>query len=69
MRVLKSSDTSAELGPHGEDRVLIELTEKKGVRTVPRRGLLGLYHFAVLLPDRAALGRFVAHLSEIGAFA
>jgi catechol 2,3-dioxygenase len=69
MRVLKSSDTSAELGPHGEDRVLIELTEKKGVRTVPRRGLLGLYHFAVLLPDRAALGRFVAHLSEIGAYA
>ncbi|HEU4878558.1 MAG TPA: VOC family protein [Gemmatimonadaceae bacterium] len=69
MRVLKSTDTTAELGPHGEDRVLIELTEKKGVRTVPRRGLLGLYHFAVLLPDRAALGRFVAHLSEIGAYA
>ena len=69
MRVLKSTDTTAELGPHGEERVLIELTEKKGVRTVPRRGLLGLYHFAVLLPDRAALGRFVAHLSEIGAYA
>lgn len=69
MRVLKSTDTTAELGPHGEDRVLVELTEKKGVRTVPRRGLLGLYHFAVLLPDRAALGRFVAHLSEIGAYA
>jgi catechol 2,3-dioxygenase len=69
MRVLDSTDTTAELGPHGEDRVLIELTEKKGVRTVPRRGLLGLYHFAVLLPDRAALGRFVAHLGEIGAYA
>jgi catechol 2,3-dioxygenase len=69
MRVLHSTDTTAELGPHGEDHVLIELTEKKGVRTVPRRGLLGLYHFAVLLPDRAALGRFVAHLSEIGAYA
>ncbi|MDP9203208.1 MAG: VOC family protein, partial [Gemmatimonadota bacterium] len=24
-------------------------------------------HFAILLPDRAALGRFVAHLAEIGA--
>ena len=69
MRVLKSTDTTAELGPHGEDRVLIELTEKKGIRTVPKRGLLGLYHFAVLLPDRAALGRFVSHLSEIGAYA
>jgi len=32
---------------------------------VPKRGLLGLYHFAILLPDRAALGRFVAHLSDI----
>ncbi len=27
---------------------------------------LGLYHFAILLPDRAALGRFVAHLGDIG---
>ncbi|MEP6989305.1 MAG: VOC family protein [bacterium] len=27
---------------------------------------LGLYHFAILLPDRAALGRFVARLGEIG---
>jgi catechol 2,3-dioxygenase len=69
MRVLRSTDTTAELVPNGEDRVLIELTEKKGVRNVPRRGLLGLYHFAVLLPDRAALGRFVAHLGEIGAYA
>jgi catechol 2,3-dioxygenase len=69
MRVLRSTDTTAELAPNGEDRVLIELTEKKGVRNVPRRGLLGLYHFAVLLPDRAALGRFVAHLGEIGAYA
>jgi catechol 2,3-dioxygenase len=36
---------------------------------VPRRGRLGLFHFAVLLPDRASLGRFVKHLSEIGAYA
>jgi catechol 2,3-dioxygenase len=28
---------------------------------VPRRGRFGLYHFAILLPDRAALGRFAAH--------
>ncbi len=26
---------------------------------MPRRGLIGLYHTAVLLPDRAALGRFL----------
>src|SRR5207302_7718001 len=32
-----------------------------------KRGHLGLYHFAILLPDRPALGRFVRHLAEIGA--
>jgi catechol 2,3-dioxygenase len=69
MRVINKTESIAELGPHGEDRVLIELTAKPGARAVPRRGLLGLYHFAVLLPDRAALGRFITHLSEIGAYA
>jgi catechol 2,3-dioxygenase len=58
----------ATLGPKG-DHVILELREKRGARAVPRRGLLGLYHFAVLLPDRAALGRFIQHLSEIGAYA
>ena len=30
------------------------------------RGRLGLFHFAILLPDRASLGRFVRHLAELG---
>ena len=34
--------------------------------TQARRGAFGLYHFAVLLPDRPALGRFAAHLSSLG---
>jgi catechol 2,3-dioxygenase len=45
------------------------LRQLRSARPVPRRGLLGLYHFAILLPDRASLGRFVAHLGEIGAYA
>ena len=48
---------------------LIELHEQTGARPVPRRGRLGLYHFAILLPDRTALGRFVAHLALVGAHA
>jgi catechol 2,3-dioxygenase len=48
---------------------LIELHEQKGIRPVPRRGRLGLYHFAILLPDRQALGRFVSHLAELGTYA
>jgi catechol 2,3-dioxygenase len=48
------------------DLQLVELHERKGARPVPRRGLLGLYHYAILVPDRASLGRFLAHLGEIG---
>jgi catechol 2,3-dioxygenase len=67
-RVVSQQETVAQLGPEGGP-VLIELHEQKGARPVGRRGLLGLYHFAILLPDRAALGRFVSHLAEVGAYA
>lgn len=56
----------ARLGVPGERRVLLELHEKPNVRPVPKRGRLGLYHFAVLLPSRAELGRFLRHISERG---
>ena len=65
-RVLRRSGADAALGAHGDDTPLVELHEKPGAAPVPRRGRLGLYHFAILLSDRAALGRFVAHLGEIG---
>jgi catechol 2,3-dioxygenase len=52
----------ARLGSLGSDHVLMELREKQGAHPVPRRGLLGLYHTAVLLPDRASLGRFLLHM-------
>ena len=45
---------------------LLRLETRPGVYAAPRRATLGLYHFAFLLPDRAALGRFVAHLEERG---
>jgi len=38
-----------------------------GLRPVSRHGAYGLFHFAVLLPERADLGRFLAHLSALGA--
>lgn len=56
----------AILGSTGEANPLIELHEKPGVSPVPRRGRLGLFHFAILLPDRASLARFVTHLAESG---
>jgi catechol 2,3-dioxygenase len=66
-RVLEQTTTAVTLGPHGEPVALIELRERAGARPVPQRGRLGLYHFAILLPDRAALGRLLAHLADIGA--
>ncbi|HXT17968.1 MAG TPA: VOC family protein [Gemmatimonadaceae bacterium] len=69
LRVIDRAGGVAMLGAQEGDRVLVELHEKQGVRPVARRGHIGLYHFAILLPDRAALGRFVAHLGDIGAYA
>ena len=64
--VIRGDAESVSLGPHGEKREIVHLRQLRTARPVPRRGLLGLYHFAILLPDRASLGRFVAHLAEIG---
>lgn len=66
LRVLRSDALTASLGPYDTDTVLVELKERGGARAVPRGGLLGLYHFAILLPDRPALGRFVRHLLALG---
>jgi catechol 2,3-dioxygenase len=67
LRVVQRAKGSATLAAQGSEAPLVELRELPGARAVPRRGRLGLYHFAILLPDRAALGRFVTHLSDIGA--
>ena len=67
-QLLERTPTAAVLGaPDGVP--LVELRQLAGARPVMRRGRLGLYHFAVLLPDRASLGRFVSHLDRLGASA
>ena len=67
LRVLEASSRPVRLAAHGDSRTLIALHERPGAAPVPRRGRLGLFHVAILLPDRAALGRFLAHLIAIGA--
>jgi catechol 2,3-dioxygenase len=66
LQVRSATDGSAALGANGNRTVLVELRERAGAKPVPPRGLLGLYHFAILLPDRPALGRFVHHISKLG---
>ncbi|MGH7533257.1 MAG: VOC family protein [Gemmatimonadales bacterium] len=46
--------------------MLVELAERPGARSAPRRGRLGLFHFAILLPDRPSLGRFLVHVETSG---
>src|SRR5688572_18224350 len=69
LRTLERSAGQATLGPHGDPVPLVRLSERPGAVPVPRRGRLGLYHFAILLPDRAALGRFAGHLASLGEYA
>ena len=67
LALLSREKHRAFLGTHGDQRPLVELVEKRGAAPAPHRGRLGLYHFAILLPERAALGRFLRHLSDINA--
>jgi catechol 2,3-dioxygenase len=56
----------AQLAAPAAPTPLIELRERPGASPVPRGGRLGLFHYAILLPDRAALGRFASHLARLG---
>ena len=56
----------AVLRAPGGTEALVELVARPGARPLSPRGRPGLYHYALLLPDRAELGRFAAHLAEIG---
>lgn len=63
-----SSVSEAVLMDKARKRTLVRLVTKAGVRRA-RRGRLGLFHFAILLPDRASLGAFVRHLGEKDVYA
>jgi catechol 2,3-dioxygenase len=66
LRVLESGNGQARLAAQGSAEPLVELHERPGAAPVPQRGRLGLYHFALLLPDRPALGAFLRHLAALG---
>jgi catechol 2,3-dioxygenase len=64
IRAETTADGSAILTANDDDRPLVMLRSRPGV-TPAQRGAFGLFHFAILLPDRAALGRFAGHLSSL----
>lgn len=61
---LGQRDAVTILGAPGTPLIL--LTEQKGARPWPTERVTGLYHFAVLLPTRADLGRFLKHWFALG---
>ena len=65
LALLRRDARSALLGTRA-GMPIVELVERPGIRPSPHQARLGLYHFAILLPDRSALGRFITHLAAIG---
>ena len=61
----REGDT-VHLGASGASEPLVVLEYRAGTTPVRPGSRLGLYHFAILLPDRPALGRFVRHLADRG---
>jgi catechol 2,3-dioxygenase len=61
--VVERGDSTAALGAGGVP--LLYLAAQAGVRPMPARAT-GLYHFAVLVPSRADLGRWLRHWLELG---
>jgi catechol 2,3-dioxygenase len=59
LRVLEQEQGRAALGV---DSTLLELVEEPGAR--PADGYTGLYHVALLVPDRPSLARWLAHAAR-----
>jgi catechol 2,3-dioxygenase len=60
LRVHQRDDGVARLGAGGED--LIVLTEQPGAQSA--EGFSGLFHFALLVPTRTDLGRWLQHAAR-----
>jgi catechol 2,3-dioxygenase len=59
LHVLSRENGTAELGI---DEPLVRFVEEPGARSA--QGYAGLFHVALLVPDRASLGRFFAHTAR-----
>ena len=60
LRVHEREDGTARLGTGGED--LLVLTEQPGAQSA--EGYSGLFHFALLVPARTDLGRWLKHAAR-----
>ena len=65
LAVIGEVEGHVALGDRARHQQLVELFYASGTRPIPRNGRLGLYHFAILLPTREDLARFVVHLAGL----
>ncbi|WP_010277488.1 VOC family protein [Paenibacillus senegalensis] len=65
LKLLTREGTRAELTVDG-DSALVELVEVADAVITPPRTRAGLYHFAILVPDRVSLGLCLNHLVQQG---
>ncbi|WP_163539190.1 VOC family protein [Gracilibacillus sp. YIM 98692] len=63
-QVLESNDTSAALTADGQTSIL-SLEQPSEVESKQSR-TTGLYHFAILLPNRSDLANFLYHCADVG---
>lgn len=64
LKQITGSSENALLSPNGKMPYLVALTKSKKALDITQRKRLGLYHFAILLPERKYLADFFVHLQE-----
>ncbi|MFI5416610.1 MAG: VOC family protein [Nitrososphaerales archaeon] len=64
LKQITGSTEKALLSPNGKTPYLVALTKSKKELDFSQRKRLGLYHFAILLPERKHLADFFIHLQE-----
>nr|WP_238549769.1 VOC family protein [Candidatus Nitrosotenuis chungbukensis] len=64
LKQITESPEKTLLSPNGKIPYLIALTKSKKELDLAQRKRLGLYHFAILLPERKYLADFFVHLQE-----
>jgi catechol 2,3-dioxygenase len=66
-RVTLSAPRDSDGGSHSSGRELLVLEARRGLAHRPARPVMtGLYHVALLVPNRRALGRTLLHLNQSG---
>jgi catechol 2,3-dioxygenase len=66
LHLARAGESTAALSAGDRGPELVELHERPGARPVPRRGATGLYHLALLVPDRPALGSVLERIRRTG---